>query len=227
MRPAVHQIGHAVRLAAGDRDGDGRVILVRTEVPRRSRRSQARQKDQLRCLPPVQRHLHDALVVDDLADAGRSRLDHCAARGHGDLFAEPADDEGDIDRRVAVDLEDDAITDVSLKSLDNDFDLIGPDRKVRYDVGAVGAGMHRARHARIGLRDGDFGSRQDPAVRVAHDPGDLRARHGLRPGRSTAQEPCESAQEKRSQQLHSGLLRHLYADTRIPSAATVAPRTDG
>ena len=75
MRPAIHDVGDAVGGAAGNRDRRGGIVLVRLKVGRRRRRRQAREQDQLGRLSAVQRELGDALVVDDLSDAGASRLD--------------------------------------------------------------------------------------------------------------------------------------------------------
>ena len=76
---AVHDVGDAVGLAAGDRDRDGRVVLVGVEVARRRGRRQPGQEDQLGRLAAVQRNLGDLLVVDDLPDAGGARFDGRAA----------------------------------------------------------------------------------------------------------------------------------------------------
>ena len=70
---------------------DGRIVLVGVEVAGGRRGGEAGEEDQLGRLPAVQRQLDDALVVDDLADAGRVRFDHRRVRGDGDLLADGAD----------------------------------------------------------------------------------------------------------------------------------------
>ena len=183
VRAAIHDVGHAVGLAAGDRDRHRRIVLVGVEVAGRRRRREAGEEDQLGGLPAVERQLDDALVVDDLADAGGMRLDHRRVRGHRDLLADRADRERDVDLRVGADLQDDAVLHVGVEPRQRDLQLVGPDRKIGHDVGAVLGGEHRADGAGVGLGDRDVGARQRAAARVAHDAGHLRTRNRLRPGR--------------------------------------------
>ena len=57
-------------------------------------------------------------------------------------------------------LQDDAVADVGIESLQHDLQLIRSDRQVRQRVRAISACEHRADRAGVGLRDGDFGARE-------------------------------------------------------------------
>ena len=61
-------------------------------------------------------------------------------RGDRHLLADVADRQRDVDRRIGVDLQDDALLHVGVEALEGNFRPVRPDRKVRKDVGAVGAG---------------------------------------------------------------------------------------
>ena len=158
VRAAVHDVGDAVGLAAGHRDRHGRKILVGVEVAGRRGGREAGEEDQLGRLPAVERQLHDALVVDHLADAGVLGFDQRRVRGHRDLLADRADRERHVDLGVRSDLQHDAVAHVGVESLQHDLQLIGTDRQVRQRVGAVGAGEHRAHRAGVGLGGGDLGA---------------------------------------------------------------------
>ena len=191
VRAAVHDVGDAVRLAAGDRDRDRRKILVGVEIACRRGRREAGEENQLGGLSSVQRQLHHALVVDHLADAGVLRLDEGGVRRHRHLLADRADRERDVQLRARSDLQDDAAAHVGVEALQHDLQLVRPDGQVRQRVGAVGAGEHGARHPCIGLRDSDLRARNRTAARVADDAGELRASHRLRP-RGAGRDECQS-----------------------------------
>ena len=57
VRAAVHDVGDAVGLAAGDRDRHGRIVLVGVQVPGGRGRGEAGEEDQLGRLPAVERDL--------------------------------------------------------------------------------------------------------------------------------------------------------------------------
>ena len=59
-------------------------------------------------------------------------------RGDRDLFADRADGQRDVDLRVRADLQDDAVLHVGVESLQRDLQLIGADRQIGEDEGAVG-----------------------------------------------------------------------------------------
>ena len=121
VRPAVHDVGDAVGLAAGHRDRHGREVLVGVEVAGRRGRRQSRQEDQLGRLAAVQRQLHDALIVDHLSDAGVLGFDQRGVRRHRDLLADRADGERHVDLGIRADLQHDAVPHVGVEALEHDL----------------------------------------------------------------------------------------------------------
>jgi hypothetical protein len=106
-----------LRLLNGHRDRHGRKVFVGVEVGRRRRGSQPGQEDQLRRLPSVERQFDDALVVDDLANAGRVCFDHRGVGRHRDRFAHRAHSQRDVDLRIGAHLQDDAVLGIGVEPL--------------------------------------------------------------------------------------------------------------
>src|SRR5262249_42867875 len=100
---AIQQISDAASGAAGDRDGLRRIIAIPVETGGRDRRSN--REDQVRQIAAVQWKFQNALVVDDLADAGAARFHHRDIRLDLDSLRYAAYLENNIDRGVAVDLQ--------------------------------------------------------------------------------------------------------------------------
>ena len=198
VRAAVHDVRHAVGLAAGDGNRDRRVVLVGVEIPGRRRRRETGEENQLRGLAAVERNLVDPLVVDDLSHTRGARFDHGRIGEHRDLFAKVADAQRDLDRRVGVDLQDDAVLHVGVEPRERDLELIRPDRQVRKDVATVRPGDDRSGHAGVRFGDGDGCPRQHAAAGVAHGARQLRAGHRLRPAGPAGKKPHENRAEYRA-----------------------------
>ena len=98
MRAAVHHHVYAVRQSARDRDGDGRIVFIRIQIRRRSRRRQARKENQFGRHAPVERQFDDALLVNHLAYAVAARFDQRGVR-HLHLVRHRADFERRNDRQ--------------------------------------------------------------------------------------------------------------------------------
>ena len=89
MDAAVEQERHAIIATAAD-GNDVRRIVTRRVLHSTADRC-ARQRDELRHLPAVQRQLHHAHVVHDLADAGAARLHERSVSLNFDGFRNLAD----------------------------------------------------------------------------------------------------------------------------------------
>ena len=111
----------------------------------------AGQQDQLGRLARVQRQFDDFLVADDLADAAAVRFHRQGLGLHHDLFADRADLQGRVDDRVGIDVEHDAGLDVGGEAVLGDLHAVRPDREVREEERAVGAGDGGAGLAGFGL----------------------------------------------------------------------------
>ena len=202
VRAAVHDVGDAVGLAACHRDRDRWEILVGVEVAGGSGGRETGEKDQLGGLPAVQRHLEDALIVDHLSDAGAVRLDEARVRDDGHLFADGADAQRDVDLGVRAHLQHDAVADVGVEPLQDDFQLVRPHRQVRQHVRAVAAGEHGSNQSGVRLGDGHLGARNRAAAGVAHDSGNLRPGDGLSPSGSARKQRRQYDANDRSEHSH-------------------------
>ena len=165
---AVHDVGHAVGLPTRHRDGDRRIVLVGVEVRRRRAGRQTRQEDELGGLTPVQGHFNDALIVDDLAHAGRSGLDERRPRRYRHRLGQLPDVQLHIDRRIRLHLQDDAVLDIGGEPLEREAQCVGADRQVRQHVGTVLVGEHGAERAGRCLRRRDLDAWQDESRPVTH-----------------------------------------------------------
>jgi hypothetical protein len=168
---AIEQVGHAERLAAGDRVADAaRRALAAAARCRLDAHDRASDLDQIGGVASVQRQLFDALVLDDLPDAGAARLDQRRRGLHRHGLAERADRQRHRDFGIRADLQDDAGLLVDAEAGEHRLQAIRPDRQAGQRVGAVLAGDGAAAESGIRLRDGDVDARQDAAAFIANGP---------------------------------------------------------
>ena len=72
-----------------------------------------------------------ALVVDDLSDAGRPGFDGGGIGGNGDLLGQASHGHGDVDGRVGIHLQDDAVLEVGVEALKRGLQTVRSYREVR------------------------------------------------------------------------------------------------
>ena len=130
MGPAIHDVGDAIRCAAGHRNRRRRIVLVRLKVGRWRGSGQPRKQDQLRGLPAIERQLDDSLVVDDLTDPGAARLDERRTGGHGDHLAQNTNLQFNVELRIRAYLQNDAFLQIRRESVQRDLKLIRTRGKV-------------------------------------------------------------------------------------------------
>ena len=161
MDGAVEQVhGGVAALSAGYGDHDGGVVTDVVDRAITGQTGHAGQQDQFERVAAVQRHFGDALVVDDLADAGRVGLDLDSVGFDGDLLVYRADFERNVEGRIGVDLEDDARLDGGAEAWFGCFDGPGADWEIGQYVCPVGArrdGTHAA-CGRVGRFDVSAGN---------------------------------------------------------------------
>ena len=132
VRCAVERIADAGRQAARDRDIHFAREASGADGSRLDRGADL--QHEIHGIAPVQRQFEDARVLDDVADAGALDV-HERRRGvHRDAFFERADLERRVDRRRRADLQHDAGLHVGAESLEADFELVRPRRKIRQQV---------------------------------------------------------------------------------------------
>ena len=94
----------------------------------------ARKDDQFRHLTPIERELHDAHVIDDLADTGVSRFDECGIRLNFYSFGNLTDCHHDVDFGIGTNLQDDSSLYKHPEPRKGGFQSIGSDRQVRQNI---------------------------------------------------------------------------------------------
>ena len=127
---AVERVLDAVAQSARDGNGDAAGVAQGRERPLIDRR--AGQHDQVGDLAPLQRELHQALLLDDFADPRAAHVHERRGRLDRHRFFQVADRQRRRDHRVRVHLQHDARLHVGAESLQRHLEPIGADRQVRH-----------------------------------------------------------------------------------------------
>ena len=170
------KVGPVVRVVvhrAVQREGQAERLPARHRDPRAARHAliarhpdlngPPTEGDQVGDLSSVQWQLEDALVLDDLADAGIARLHHRGVRLDRHAFFELSHFQDDVDDRARIDLEHDPGLHEGSKAGQGNLQAIRSEREVRQNIRARAIGHAAARRAGLRLRRGDRHTRQHAA----------------------------------------------------------------
>ena len=168
--PAVHDVGDAVGLAAGDRDGDGRDSSCSCSG-RRLGADVARPDRKISSV--AWRPFSGISMTCWLSITWPTPVDRVStvAALAATVTCSPTLPTASATSMVGfgVDLQDDALLHVGVEPLQDDLQRVRADRQVRKHIGAVGAREHRADRAGVGLGDRHLDARQHAAARVLDD----------------------------------------------------------
>ena len=114
------------------------------------------------------RQLRDTARIDDLAEAGRRRVDGRGGGGHRDLIGELTRLEGGVDVEDFSDVQVDVLADVLAEAGQRDGDAIGPGVEERHAVVAFLVRSRRRRHAGVDVRDFDCRPGDNAAGGIRH-----------------------------------------------------------
>jgi hypothetical protein len=135
-------------------------------------------------IPPIQRELEDALVINYRSDAGGLRFHHGGVGFYLNLFCDGADLQRDIDGGIVTHLQDDAGLKVPAEALLARFQLVWPDRQIRQNVFANSSRGCCTHEAGAGLGGLNVDSGHGQPGGIPNSACDLSGRYGLRPSRS-------------------------------------------
>ena len=168
---------------------------------------------------PLQRELHNPLLLDDVAEAGAPHVDERRRRHHRQRLRDVPHAQHRIDHRVRVDLQHDAGLHIGAKSLQGDLQLVRTDRHALHDPRPGLVGHRGAGGPGVGLRRRDRHPWQHGAALIGHLAVELR--RPLRPGDATHDQQARHDDRKTLEEaLHTGLLASLGAPGRRPSTWT-------
>ena len=157
--------------AAGSAAGTARV--VRTDV-----RTERYQVDEVTA---IERQLQDLFVLDDGADRRIRGVDHRGAAGHLDRHLHRSKLQRKIETGRLLHLQLDAASNLALKALQVDFDVVYAGEQIWKHIAARGVGLCLAHGVGAGVGDRDGCPDEDGAARVGDRPCDLS--EGLSGGR--------------------------------------------
>jgi hypothetical protein len=171
VRRAVEHVGDAEREAAGNGDADA--ALHAAAVRRAGLHRRAREHDQVGDLASLERQFDDALVLDDVADAGAADVDDRRGGLYGDRLFKVADRQLRVERGRLADLQHDSSLRVGPESLERDLEAVRARRHVRHDPGAFAVGDDGPGEPGIGLGGGHGNSGKHGAAFIRHAAGEL------------------------------------------------------
>ena len=174
---AIQEVSDAGEQPAADGDVQTSREACRSRLSRRHRGSG--KLDELDGIPPVERQLENALILNYHADAGALRIHERGIGFHLHGLGHRADLQRHVDGGIGGHLQHDARLHIGREPLLGHFQAVRPDRQIGQDVVAVGAAGDAANRTGIGLGCFHVGIGDRAAGRVRHRP--LNLRSGLRP----------------------------------------------